>query len=135
MKKSACLMVLLLSILLLPQPSPAKETLTLMTHDSFNVSKELIARFERDNNLTLRILKSGDAGAALVQAILSRDNPLADVFYGVDNTFLSRALDADIFIAYDSPELKDIRDSLKLDPLNRLLPVDYGDVCLNYDKS
>ncbi len=135
MKKPACLMVLLLSILLLPRPSSAKETLTLMTHDSFNVSKELIARFERDNNLTLRILKSGDAGSALVQAILSRDNPLADVFYGVDNTFLSRALDADIFIAYDSPELKDIRDSLKLDPQNRLLPVDYGDVCLNYDKS
>ena len=112
----------------------ATETLTLMTHDSFNVSKEVIHIFEKENNVTLRFLKSGDAGAALIQAILSKDNPLADVFFGVDNTFLSRALSADLFVPYDSPRLSTISDSLKLDPQNRLLPVDYGDVCLNYDK-
>jgi len=51
----------------------------------------------------------------------------------VDNTFLSRALENDIFIPYDSPELANLDDGLKLDPQNRALPVDYGDVCLNYD--
>lgn len=108
--------------------------LTVMTHDSFNVSKEVVAGFEKEHGATIRFLKSGDAGAALVQAILSKENPLGDVFYGVDNTFLSRALRADIFMAYPSPLLADIPASLKLDPENRLLPVDYGDVCLNYDK-
>ena len=68
---------------------------TLMTHDSFAVSDELLASFEKANGAILKILKTGDAGAALNQAILSRNNPLADVFYGVDNTFMSRALAAD----------------------------------------
>jgi len=56
------------------------------------------------------------------------------VLFGVDNTFLSRALDADIFEAYPSPALSDIADEYKLDSSNRALPVDYGDVCINYDK-
>jgi len=113
----------------------ARQTITIMTHDSFNVSKELIETFEKENNISIRFLKSGDAGAALIQAILSKENPLADVFFGVDNTFFSRALEADIFLPYESPQLAQIPDNLKLDPQYRLLPVDYGDVCLNYDKA
>lgn len=112
----------------------AEKSITLMTHDSFNISKEVIALFERENDVKVRFLKSGDAGAALVQAILSKENPLADVFFGVDNTFLSRAVKADIFLPYSSPLLNEIPAALKLDDQNRLLPVDYGDVCLNYDK-
>lgn len=113
----------------------AGDILTVMTHDSFNVSNEVIEHFEKENGIQVRFLKSGDSGAALVQAILSKNNPLADVFYGVDNSFLSRALAADIFEPYNSPELKNIPKELQLDTQNRLLPVDYGDVCLNYDKA
>ena len=111
------------------------QTLTIMTHDSFAVSKEVVKAFEQANNAKLVFLKSGDAGAALNKAILAKDAPLADLFYGVDNTFLSRALDAEIFDAYASPELKNIPDSFKLDVSNRALPIDYGDVCINYDKA
>jgi thiamine transport system substrate-binding protein len=111
-----------------------KPAITLMTHDSFAVSEELLKRFEERHGTTLKILKSGDAGAALTQAILSKANPLADVFFGVDNTFLGRALESGIFEPYGSPLLGKISDHLKLDPENRLLPVDFGDVCLNYDK-
>lgn len=113
----------------------AEKTITVMTHDSFDVSKNVVAAFEKENAVKVRFLKSGDAGAALIQAILSKNNPLADVFYGVDNSFLSRALTADIFRPYKSPLLSTIPDHLKLDKQNRLLPVDYGDVCLNYDKA
>ena len=109
--------------------------LNVMTHDSFSISEDLIIAFEKKHGVTVRFLKTGDAGAALNQAILSKENPMADIFYGVDNTFISRALKADIFEPYDSPMLKNIDESLKLDRLNRLLPVDYGDVCLNYDKT
>lgn len=133
-----CILALTLILLLVLSPSApaaAGETLTLMTHDSFNIGTEVIKRFEKNNNVTVRFLKAGDAGAALIQAILSKDNPLADVFYGVDNTFLSRALDNDIFIPYNSPRLAAIPEKFRLDPRNRLLPVDYGDVCLNYDKA
>lgn len=125
----------ILALLILPTMGiAADKTITLMTHDSFNISKEVIGIFEKENNVTVRFLKSGDAGASLVQAILSKNNPLADVYYGVDNTFLSRGLKADIFLPYASPVLEKIPGNLKLDPQNRLLPVDYGDVCLNYDK-
>jgi len=105
----------------------------LMAHDSFAVSQGLLDNFKHENGLEIKILKGGDAGAALNQAILSKKNPLADVFFGVDNTFMGRALAADIFKPYASPLLEHIPDSLKLDPTNRLLPVDFGDVCLNYD--
>jgi thiamine transport system substrate-binding protein len=109
--------------------------LTVMTHDSFAVSEEVVQAFEQANNVRVTFLASGDAGAALNKAILSKDAPLADVFYGVDNTFLSRALEADIFEPYRSPALANIPARFELDPENRLLPVDYGDVCINYDKA
>jgi thiamine transport system substrate-binding protein len=110
------------------------ETLTIMGHDSVEVSEDVVAIFEEQYNAKVQFLKAGDSGTALNQAILSKENPLADVFYGVDNTFLSRALQEDIFERYDSPILDVIPDRFKLDPQNRALPVDYGDVCLNYDK-
>ncbi len=135
MMKTMLLFLAVVHSLLLPPVAPAAETLTLMTHDSFNISKELVSRFEEENKVTLRVFKAGDAGTALVQAILSRENPMADVFFGVDNTFFSRALKADIFARYDSPLLQEIPAEFKLDEQNRLLPVDYGDVCLNYDKA
>lgn len=121
-------------MMILADTALAEKTITLMSHDSFNVGKEVIATFEKENKVKVRFLKSGDAGAALVQAILSKNNPLADVFFGVDNTFFSRAIEADIFLPYASPLLANIPLSLQLDKQNRLLPVDYGDVCLNYDK-
>lgn len=128
-----CLFVVL--SLTLPATSWAQKTLTLMTHDSFNINKWVVESFEKENDVKLRFLKAGDAGAALVQAILSKGNPMADVFFGVDNTFLSRALNADIFVEYNSSLLQAIPEELQLDPKNRLLPVDFGDVCLNYDKA
>jgi thiamine transport system substrate-binding protein len=110
-------------------------TLTVMTHDSFAASEQVIADFEKENNVKLVFLKGGDAGAALNRAILSKDSPQADVFYGVDNTFLSRALEAGIFEPYNSPLLKDIKPEYQLDAGNNALPVDFGDICINYDKA
>ena len=111
----------------------APRTLTVMTHDSFAVSEEVVAGFEAEHNADVVFLKLGDAGEATNRAVLSAEAPLADVFYGVDNSFLSRALDGDIFEAYASPLLAGIPDEFELDPEHRALPVDYGDVCLNYD--
>lgn len=115
--------------------SVAPRTLKVMTHDSFSASETVITAFEQANNVKITFIKSGDAGAALNKAILSKNAPLADLFYGVDNTFLSRALAADIFEAYNSPLLAAIPAELQLDSQNRALPVDFGDVCINYDKA
>jgi thiamine transport system substrate-binding protein len=143
MSHKALIPILLITLVLAacaqaPATSPATPTprsLTVMTHDSFAISKDVLAAFESQYNAKVQFLKSGDAGTALNKAILSKDNPLADAFYGVDNTFLSRALDEGIYQPYASPLLAKIPDEFKLDPQNRALPVDYGDVCLNYDKA
>ena len=116
-------------------PAADAPVLTVMTHDSFNVSEDVVAKFQAQCGCKVQFLKSGDAGLMLNKAILSKSQPQADVMYGVDNTFLSRALREDLFEAYASPALAGIPDDLKLDPDNRLLPVDYGYVTLNYDKA
>jgi thiamine transport system substrate-binding protein len=109
-------------------------TLTLASHDSFSISEDVILQFESEHNVQLRVLTLGDAGEALNKIILSKDAPLADLFFGVDNAFLSRALNADVFVPYASPLLAEIPDDLELDPQSRLLPVDYGYVNINADK-
>jgi thiamine transport system substrate-binding protein len=118
-----------------PTPVAPTQTVTVLTHDSFAASKEVIKAFETANNAKVVFIQSGDAGAMLNKAILAKDAPLADVIFGVDNSFLSRALDSGVFEAYSSPALKDIPAEFQLDKTLRALPVDYGDVCLNYDKS
>lgn len=110
-------------------------TLTVMTHDSFAVSEEVVRSFEQANNIKVTFLASGDTGAALNKAILTKDAPLADLFFGVDNTFMSRALEAEIFEPYRPQALEIIPTNFQLDPTSNLIPVDYGDVCINYDKA
>lgn len=108
-------------------------TLVLATHDSFNVSEDVLAQFEEENQVQVQVLQMGDAGEALNRAILSKDAPLADLFFGVDNSFLSRALAADIFVPYEAAPTDALREDLLLDPEKRLLPVDFGFVNLNAD--
>jgi thiamine transport system substrate-binding protein len=132
---------LLMITLFLAGCAPAASTpagpveLKVMTHDSFAVSEALVREFEQANNAKLTFIKSGDTGAAVNRAVLSKNAPVADVFYGADNTFLSRALGENIFEAYQSPLLAQIPVEFQLDPSHRALPVDYGDVCINYDKA
>ncbi len=106
---------------------------TLVTHDSFEASEDVMKQFEAEHGIKINILKSGDAGEMLNLLLLSKDAPLGDVVYGIDNTFLSRALKGNIFSTYEASALADIPDDLKLDSSNQLLPVDFGYVTINYD--
>lgn len=120
-----------------PKESQEPRLLNVMTHDSFDITAELLEKFESENNVKVNIIKAGDTGSALNRLILTKTAGAqeADVFYGIDNTFLSRALENDLFEAYDAPALAKIDAGFKLDPANGALPVDYGDVCINYDKA
>ena len=113
----------------------APQSLTVMVHDSFAASESVIKAFEQANNAKVTVLKSGDAGAALNKAILSKAAPIADVMYGIDNTFLGRALNAGIFEPYASTAFSTIPARYRLDPEKRLWPVDRGYVQVNYDKA
>lgn len=112
--------------------------LTIMTHDSFSISAELVRKYEADHQVKLTFIQGGDAGSALNRLVLTsgeNKQPEADVFYGLDNTFLSRGLEQDIFEPYEAKNLEAIPENFKLDPQNRVTPIDFGDVCINYDKA
>lgn len=118
-----------------PPPTPAIADVVLLTHDSFALSDSVIAVFHQQTGYTLKILQAGDAGAMVNQAILSKSHPLGDVLFGVDNTFLSRALDAGIFEPYVAAGLDGVPAQLQLDAQqHRVTPIDYGDVCIDLDK-
>jgi thiamine transport system substrate-binding protein len=120
---------------LVPLQASEGRVLRVMAHDSFTLDAALVRTFEETHGVKVRFLKAGGTGAALNQAILSRGKPMADVFYGVDNTFMGRALAADIFEPHASALLESVPEALKMDASFRLLPVAHGDVCLNYDKA
>lgn len=109
--------------------------LVIMSHDSFNIGEDVLAAFEAANDATVVLLPAGDTGFALNRAILEKGNPSADLFYGVDNTYLGRALDEGIFVKYESDNLEFVPDRFILDDSYHVTPIDYGYVNLNYDKA
>lgn len=113
---------------------PGSKTVTLVSHDSFNASDAVLKEFTRRTGYTVKVLKSGDAGVALNQEILTKGSPRGDVFFGVDNTLLSRALDSGLFTPYEAKGLDRAAAGTRLDPEHRVTPVDTGDICVNYDK-
>ncbi|MDO5533333.1 MAG: thiamine ABC transporter substrate-binding protein [Propionibacteriaceae bacterium] len=108
--------------------------LTVVTHDSFSLSDELVAQFETDSGLDVTFVAPGDAGTLTNQLVLTKGSPLGDVVFGIDNTFAGRAL-AEGVIAPSSPQgLPDAdAQALQADDSGRLVPIDFGDVCLNAD--
>ncbi|MEV5550051.1 thiamine ABC transporter substrate-binding protein [Streptomyces sp. NPDC052309] len=112
------------------------KTVTLVSHDSWAASKDVIAAFEKSSGYKVRLLEDGDAGQAVNKAVLTKDNPQGDVFFGVDNTLLSRALDNGLFQPYEAKGLDRVDARYRADgDKHRVTPVDYGDICVNYDKA
>ncbi|MFI0814061.1 thiamine ABC transporter substrate binding subunit [Streptomyces sp. NPDC021098] len=112
------------------------KTVTLVSHDSFAASKAVLKEFTRKTGYKVRVQAGGDAGAAVNQAILSKSHPQGDVFFGVDNTLLSRALDNDLFTPYEAKGLDKVPAAFQPDRAkHRVTPVDYGDICVNYDRA
>lgn len=111
-----------------------KVTVKLVTHDSFSASDAVLEAFTEKTGISIEVLPSGDAGELVNKSALTAGKPLGDVLFGVDNTFLSRALDEDLFLPYKSPALSAVPDVLELDPQHRVTPIDHGEVCVNYDK-
>ncbi|GAA1898708.1 thiamine ABC transporter substrate-binding protein [Streptomyces sodiiphilus] len=118
------------------QDSAGSSTVTLVTHNSFEISDEVLEQFTEETGFRLEVLRAGDAGVVVNQAVLSRGNPQGDVLFGVDNTLLSRALDEEIFTPYRAEGLDEVPAEFQLDAEeNRVTPVDTGDICVNYDRA
>jgi thiamine transport system substrate-binding protein len=121
----------LAAVLLSACASQEAAPLVLLTHDSFEVSTAVLAEFTERTGIEVSIVPIGDAGSALNRVILTADDPEGDLLFGVDSTFLTRALDADLFLPYEADGLALVDPALRLDP--RATPITFGDVCVNYD--
>lgn len=114
-----------------PATLSSKEVV-LLTHDSFAISKDVLADFTEQTGVTVKVVASGDAGEVVNKAVLAKGNPQGDVLFGVDNTFLSRAVDADILAPHLAAGIADVEADLV--PAGGLVtPIDRGDVCVNID--
>lgn len=116
-----------------PQQETTAGPVQVVTHDSFALSDELLEAFESDTGHTLQFSAPGDGGALVNQLILTKDAPLGDVAYGIDNSFASRGLDEEIFDPHTSPELPPSAEQYLIHGEHALTPIDVGDVCLNVD--
>ncbi|MEU0007424.1 thiamine ABC transporter substrate-binding protein [Streptomyces sp. NPDC006314] len=116
--------------------STDSKTVTLVSHNSWSVSESVLKDFEKQSGYQVKALEDGDAGQAVNKAILTKGNPQGDVFFGVDNTLLSRALDNGLFQPYEAKGLGTVGAAYRLDGAkHRVTPVDHGDICVNYDKA
>ena len=114
------------------------ETVTLVAYDSFPDAdtslNDALATFTDETGIGVDILIGGDTGTMLSKASLTVGNPEGDVMFGIDNTFLSRALGDGVFEAPAMPVDVDFPTDLTApSPDGLALPVDFGDVCVNYD--
>jgi thiamine transport system substrate-binding protein len=113
--------------------SDAPTVLNVVVHSSFQITDDEKATFEEQSGLTLNIITSGDGGALANKLVLTKESPLGDVSYGIDNSFASRAVDEGVFEPYSSPALPSNASDFELDGSGSLTPIDFGDVCLNLD--
>jgi thiamine transport system substrate-binding protein len=109
-------------------------SVTFVTHDSFALSKGILEDFTKQTGITVKVVQPGDAGVLTNQLVLTKDAPIGDLAYGIDNTYATRALDAGVFAAY-TPTAAAADDAAKyqVDDSHRLTAVDMGDVCVNVD--
>jgi thiamine transport system substrate-binding protein len=113
----------------------AKGTVVVATHDSWAAPKPLLRRFTQETGYAVRIVPSGDAGALTNKLVLTKESPVADAVYGIDNTFASRAVEAGVLADHtpDEPAPGADRYALDGDAAGSLTPVDWSDVCVNVD--
>ena len=114
----------------------APESLTIVAYDSFTPSEGIFDEFTKETGIKVEVVTGGDAGELVAKAVLTAGQPEGDVLWGVDNTLMSRALEADVFAPHRSTHVDDLDpQALALVTDDLLTPVDTGDVCVNYDKA
>ena len=110
-----------------------KPTVTIMTHDSFNVPEELVAAFEEESGYSVSTTSPGDAVAVLNQLILQQDNPTVDAVYGIDSYSAPELLNQNMLTTHDAELGSADQYTVDSDTEGQLAPIDHGQVCVNID--
>ena len=102
------------------------------------MSKKVLRGVHRARPATrVKVEPNGDAGQLTNKLVLTKGSPIADMAYGIDNTFASRAVDEGVLRRlHRRSDLPASAATYALDDPDeaaQLTPVDYGDVCVNVD--
>ncbi len=111
----------------------AAQSLVLITHDSFALSEGVLDAFTQQTGFDVQVRSDGDAGAVASKLVLTKDRPIGDVAFGIDNTFASRVVGQGVFDPYVSPAAAGGAADYAVPGSDELTAIDYGDVCLNVD--
>ena len=105
-----------------------------VTHDSFYLPDDVVAAFEEESGYDVAFVAPGDAGILVNQLVLTKNNPLGDVVYGIDNTFASRAVSEGVIEPYApaAPAAVDAA-AYAFEGTAGLTAIDFSDVCINAD--
>jgi thiamine transport system substrate-binding protein len=115
MKRIFALLTVALSLGLSACTNNEASSVTIVAHDSFVMSDELIGEYENYGS-KVTIVRAGDVGEMTGKLVLTKDAPIGDVVYGIDNTFASV-----------------IRDNEVLQPNSELVAINFADICFNVD--
>lgn len=113
-----------------------RQRLVVYAYSSFPAD-EIAEAFEEKYDAELLFVAPGGGGAILSRLVTELDTggTEADVFLGLADTSIPRALQHDVFEPYDPnllTNLKDIPTDLLIDPTRHVLPFDYGYISLVY---
>lgn len=93
----------------------APDRVTLVTHDEFVLSDELLQQFEEESGIAVEVDRVGNVNTLLESLLERKGAPHGDVVLGVDNTFRDRIADEGVT------------------ETNYLWQVGRNDVCVNAD--
>lgn len=124
------------------------ESVTLVVHDSFVDAEAFQQAASSATGYDVKVVTAGDGGELTNKLVLTKGEPIADAFFGVDNSFASRLIDHGVVEPIALTELSAIPerarefgadlvventgDTASVAALP-LVPIDFGAVCLNTD--
>ncbi len=114
---------------------------TLVVHDSFVDGDEFSQLASAATGYDVEVLTAGDGGQLANKLVLTKGAPIADAFFGVDNTLASRLIENDVALPVPASLLKGdgLLLATELDAESAesgsvpLVPIDRGATCVNID--
>lgn len=107
--------------------------LVIVTYDVTGLTDSMLSEFTNQTGYEINLMKLDDAGSILDHLMQYKDNQIADLAIGLDNTYLQTAIDNGVLWEHFA-NFTNISDSALM-PYNGPLavPFDQGYICLNYD--
>jgi thiamine transport system substrate-binding protein len=101
-----------------------------------DVNLKVFDAFEEQENCIIDLEYFSDAGATLAKVVTEKNNPIADIIIGIDNTMIFEAKKQDILEIYEPVTKNNLSASViqGLDPEFYVTPYDYGFISLIYHK-